>query len=137
MKFLQSISWATMSLSPLLMTAMAGDMRLSITVISASSSTARQRRAGRSLPPRRIHPNRKATKGPICGAGPWIGARLAFGRSSPRGHRQARRHLVWNASGRSFPLKRSRADWEMMRALWDHPKRKQWSGGGADLPGLH
>ncbi|MGB8671278.1 MAG: hypothetical protein WCD29_16090, partial [Pseudolabrys sp.] len=21
--------------------------------------------------------------------------------------------------------------WEMMRALWDHPKRKQWSGGGA------
>jgi hypothetical protein len=29
------------------------------------------------------------------------------------------------------------ASWEMMRALWDHPKRKQWSGGGADLPGLH
>lgn len=27
--------------------------------------------------------------------------------------------------------------WEMMRALWDHPKRKQWSAGGADLPGLH
>src|SRR5215470_7326691 len=25
--------------------------------------------------------------------------------------------------------------WEMMRALWDHPKRKQWAGGGA--PGLH
>jgi hypothetical protein len=25
----------------------------------------------------------------------------------------------------------------MMRALWDHPKRKQWSGGGADLPGFH
>jgi hypothetical protein len=24
--------------------------------------------------------------------------------------------------------------WGMMRALWDHPKRKQWSGGGADLP---
>jgi len=27
--------------------------------------------------------------------------------------------------------------WEMIRALWDHPKRKQWMGGGADLPGLH
>jgi photosystem II stability/assembly factor-like uncharacterized protein len=27
--------------------------------------------------------------------------------------------------------------WEMMRALWDHPKRKQWMGGGADLPGIH
>jgi hypothetical protein len=29
------------------------------------------------------------------------------------------------------------ASWTMMRALWDHPKRKQWGGGGADLPGLH
>jgi hypothetical protein len=29
------------------------------------------------------------------------------------------------------------ATWEMMRALWDHPKRTQWSGGGADLPGIH
>ena len=63
----------------------------------------------RRLPPRRIHPNRKATKRPICGAGRWIGARLAFGRSV-RGRRRARRHLVWNASGRSFPLKRSRAE---------------------------
>ncbi len=27
--------------------------------------------------------------------------------------------------------------WEMMRALWDHPKRKQWNGGGADWPGIH
>src|SRR5579883_1678812 len=27
--------------------------------------------------------------------------------------------------------------WQMMRALWDHPKRQKWMGGGADLPGLH
>ena len=27
--------------------------------------------------------------------------------------------------------------WEMVRSLWDHPKRKQWMGGGADLPGIH
>jgi hypothetical protein len=27
--------------------------------------------------------------------------------------------------------------WEMIRSLWDHPKRKQWMGGGADLPGIH
>lgn len=27
--------------------------------------------------------------------------------------------------------------WEMSRSLWDHPKRKMWMGGGADLPGLH
>ena len=26
---------------------------------------------------------------------------------------------------------------EMVRALWDHPKRKKWMGGGADLPGIH
>jgi hypothetical protein len=27
--------------------------------------------------------------------------------------------------------------WQMIRSLWDHPKRKLWMGGGADLPGLH
>ena len=25
--------------------------------------------------------------------------------------------------------------WQMVRSLWDHPKRKMWMGGGADLPG--
>ncbi|MFL6798440.1 MAG: WD40/YVTN/BNR-like repeat-containing protein [Xanthobacteraceae bacterium] len=27
--------------------------------------------------------------------------------------------------------------WEIVRALWEHPKRRQWMGGGADLPGIH
>ena len=27
--------------------------------------------------------------------------------------------------------------WQLMRSLWDRPERKQWSGGGADLPGIH
>ena len=27
--------------------------------------------------------------------------------------------------------------WQMVRSLWDHPKRRTWMGGGADLPGLH
>jgi hypothetical protein len=27
--------------------------------------------------------------------------------------------------------------WEICHSLWDHPKRKQWMGGGADLPGIH
>jgi hypothetical protein len=25
----------------------------------------------------------------------------------------------------------------MIRSLWDHPRRKEWVGGGADLPGIH
>ncbi len=29
------------------------------------------------------------------------------------------------------------ASWQMVRSLWDHPKRKMWMGGGADLPGIH
>ena len=29
------------------------------------------------------------------------------------------------------------ASWELVRSLWDHPGRKQWFGGGADLPGIH
>ena len=27
--------------------------------------------------------------------------------------------------------------WNLVRPLWDHPGRKRWFGGGADLPGLH
>ena len=27
--------------------------------------------------------------------------------------------------------------WEIVSSLWEHPKRKMWGGGGADLPGLH
>ena len=27
--------------------------------------------------------------------------------------------------------------WELNRGLWDHPLRKQWFGGGTDLPGIH
>lgn len=27
--------------------------------------------------------------------------------------------------------------WVLVRSLWDHPKRKSWFGGGADLPGIH
>jgi len=31
----------------------------------------------------------------------------------------------------------SGASWEFVRSLWDHPSRKRWFGGGADLPGVH
>ena len=27
--------------------------------------------------------------------------------------------------------------WEIVRALWEHPLRRKWNGGGADLPGIH
>lgn len=42
----------------------------------------------------------------------------------------------------TFPggLFRSRDDggsWELVRGLWDHPSRKDWFGGGKDVPGLH
>lgn len=29
------------------------------------------------------------------------------------------------------------ASWELVRSLWEHPDRKRWFGGGADLPGIH
>jgi len=29
------------------------------------------------------------------------------------------------------------ASWELNRGLWDHPKRLEWVGGGADYPGIH
>jgi photosystem II stability/assembly factor-like uncharacterized protein len=27
--------------------------------------------------------------------------------------------------------------WELVRSLWDDPKRKEWMGGGMNLPGIH
>jgi hypothetical protein len=27
--------------------------------------------------------------------------------------------------------------WRLVESLWNHPKRKAWFGGGADLPGIH
>lgn len=27
--------------------------------------------------------------------------------------------------------------WQMVRSLWEHPKRRMWMGGGAELPGIH
>jgi hypothetical protein len=27
--------------------------------------------------------------------------------------------------------------WALTRSLWDHPKRKEWFGGGAEIPGIH
>jgi hypothetical protein len=28
-------------------------------------------------------------------------------------------------------------NWELVKSLWDRPERANWSGGGADLPGIH
>ena len=47
--------------------------------------------------------------------------------------------VIWCGTlpGGLFRSKDHGASWEMVHALWDHPKRKQWMGGGADLPGIH
>jgi photosystem II stability/assembly factor-like uncharacterized protein len=39
--------------------------------------------------------------------------------------------------GGLFVSRDSGASWSLVRGLWDHPKRKEWMGGGADLPGIH
>ena len=48
--------------------------------------------------------------------------------------RRARRAVVRNAAGRALSLGRSRPELGNDATLWEHPKRKQWMGGGADLP---
>lgn len=39
--------------------------------------------------------------------------------------------------GGLFKSRDNGASWQIMEALWRHPKRREWMGGGADLPGLH
>jgi hypothetical protein len=69
-RFVRLISWATMFRFALPIPAMAGVMQPSITGILASSSTVRRQRGGRRSPRRRIRPSQRATRRPICGAGP-------------------------------------------------------------------
>jgi hypothetical protein len=47
--------------------------------------------------------------------------------------------LIWCATipGGLFRSTDHGASWELLRGLWDHPGRKRWFGGGADLPGCH
>ena len=39
--------------------------------------------------------------------------------------------------GGLFRSKDDGQSWQFVRTLWDHPSRKMWTGGGADLPGIH
>lgn len=39
--------------------------------------------------------------------------------------------------GGLFRSRDAGSSWMFVRSLWDHPKRKEWFGGGADLPGIH
>jgi hypothetical protein len=39
--------------------------------------------------------------------------------------------------GALFRSKDGGSSWDLVRSLWDHPKRKEWFGGGADAPGIH
>ncbi len=47
--------------------------------------------------------------------------------------------LLWCGTipGGLFRSRDSGASWEIVGALWNHPERKRWFGGGADLPGIH
>lgn len=39
--------------------------------------------------------------------------------------------------GGLFRSRDNGASWQIVEALWRHPKRTLWMGGGADLPGIH
>ena len=49
------------------------------------------------------------------------------------------RGVLWCGTipGGLFRSADSGSSWELVRPLWDDPRRKAWFGGGADLPGIH
>ena len=95
------------------------------------------RTVGRRSPRPPIRPSPRATKRTTCGAGRSIGARPESGRSQPGGADEP--GVIWCGTlpGGLFRSSDHGQSWDMIRSLWDHPKRKQWMGGGADLPGIH
>ena len=99
--------------------------------ILASSCTA-PARTREEIPPRHIRPNPKAMRSRTCGGVRSIGARRASGRWRRR-RRRAWSHMVRDAAGRPVPLDRPRPELADAARAVEHPKRKQWMGGGADL----
>jgi hypothetical protein len=47
--------------------------------------------------------------------------------------------VIWCGTlpGGVFVSRDHGASWTIAQALWEHPLRKKWMGGGADLPGVH
>ncbi|MDX2154434.1 MAG: hypothetical protein SFV54_27075 [Bryobacteraceae bacterium] len=47
--------------------------------------------------------------------------------------------VIWCGTlpGGLFKSTDNGASWDLNRPLWDHPKREEWMGGGADQPGIH
>lgn len=47
--------------------------------------------------------------------------------------------LLWCGTlpGGLFVSEDRGTSWRMVRSLWDDPRRKQWFGGGMDIPGIH
>jgi hypothetical protein len=47
--------------------------------------------------------------------------------------------VIWCGTlpGGLFRSEDNGESWTLIRSLWDHPNRKKWNGGGADLPGIH
>ena len=47
--------------------------------------------------------------------------------------------LLWCGTlpGGLFRSRDRGTSWELIRPLWDNPKRKEWMGGGYDVPGIH
>ena len=112
-------------------------MRRSITATSASRCTARRRPAGRRSRRRPIHRSRKGSRRTTCGAGRWPGARRESGHSHLAAPTEPGEIWCGTLPGGLFRSTDHGDSWQMVRSLWDHPKRRTWMGGGADLPGLH
>ncbi len=64
---------------------------------------------------------------------PWDLKRIWALESSPDGR------TLWCGTmpGGLFRSDDAGASWQLSEALWQHPVRKQWFGGGADYPGIH
>ncbi|HET6797337.1 MAG TPA: hypothetical protein VFH40_09270 [Gemmatimonadales bacterium] len=66
---------------------------------------------------------------------PWTVLRIwsleAAGKDDPQG--------LWCGTipGGLFRSDDGGTSWQLVRSLWDHPKRREWFGGGAEFPGIH
>jgi hypothetical protein len=75
---------------------------------------------------------------PNAAGGPAVPWRVLRVWSLEAGHAE-QRGVLWCGTlpGGLFRSADGGSSWDLVRPLWDHPKRAEWFGGGADEPGIH
>jgi hypothetical protein len=108
------------------------------TATSGRSSTSRPTTARRGRNRRAVYPKKPEGFSDKDGSGKEVEWDLkAIWALASGGAKEPGAMWAGTIPGGLFKSTDSGATWNLVRPLWDHPKRREWFGGGADAPAIH